>query len=611
MTPWGETVTPEQAWPEYPRPQLVREAWTNLNGLWQYAVRPRHAPMPERWDGEILVPFCIESPLSGVALRVTPEQRLWYRRTIALDALEPRTLLHFGAVDHHAAIWVNGAYAGSHTGGFDAFTVDVSDHLVAGDNVIVVAVDDPTSAGDQPRGKQHLKAQGIWYTPVTGIWQTVWMEQVPRANHIAEVRVATDVVAGAITVEALLARPTRDPTLAVTLTARLGERVVAHGRARPDRHVRLEIADPLLWSPDQPVLYDLDVALARVPDPTPPASARGPVAGIARAVPLHGAEEAALYAAAGPVEAELDRVRTYFGMRSVAVGPHPESRQPTLLLNGAPLFNLATLDQGWWPDGLHTPPADAAMIHEIEFLKGAGFNAVRKHIKVEPARYYYHCDRLGLLVWQDMPSGFLPAQFIAPNDEGEGIRTAASMEGFERTLTRMIRGLCGHPSVVVWVLHNEGWGQFDSARLTTWIRALDPSRPIDAASGWLDLGAGDFIDRHDYSPDPAAPAGDGRRAPVIGEYGGIGWPIQDHLWDPDIRNWGYQTLHDEAAVKASYGRVTAAILEARRSQGICAAVYTQTTDVEGEVNGLVTYDRRVEKLPREWLANVNAALRSG
>lgn len=596
LTRWGESIGPDGAWPEYPRPLLVRDRWENLNGRWQYAIRPRHAALPDAWDGEILVPFCVESRLSGVERRVTTDARLWYRRTFDHDGADGRTLLHFGAVDWHTAIFVNGAYVAAHTGGFDPFTVDLTDFLRSGTNELVVAVDDPTSAGEQPRGKQHAKPQGIWYTPVTGIWQTVWLETVPRANHIAEVRIAPAPDDDAVIVEVLLARPTRDPTLAATVSISLHGNAVAATTIRPDRAVRVDVPDCARWSPGQPTLYDVDVALVRVSDPLP------------RETQLRDAAEATAYAGAEPVEAALDRVRTYFGMRTIRVGAHPESGAPTLLLNGEPVFHLATLDQGWWPDGLLTPPADAALVYEIEFLKAAGFNAVRKHIKVEPARYYWHCDRLGLLVWQDMPSGFWPAQFVHPNDSAEARRTSVAGDAFERELARMVRSLCMHPSIVLWVLHNEGWGQFDTARLVDFVRGIDPSRPVNATSGWLDVGAGDVVDRHDYAPEPTAPVGDGRRARVIGEYGGIGWPVEGHLWNPDMRNWGYQTLHEFDAVRAAYARAADAIVRARDEAGVCAAVYTQTTDVEGEVNGLLTYDRRVEKLPPEWLAQVHARL---
>jgi beta-galactosidase/beta-glucuronidase len=608
LTPWGERVTPETAWPEYPRPHRVRQDWLTLNGSWRYAITPLRAPMPQRWDGEILVPFAVESALSGVRRQVTPEDRLWYQREFEVPAAwrDMRVLLHFEAVDYEAAVWVNGGLVTTHRGGFDPFTADLSAYLQEGPNTLVVAVWDPSNRGEQPRGKQHLTPSGIWYTPVSGIWQTVWLEPVPSANHIDEVRIEPDPQAAAIDVAVLLARPTRSREVAVRLRVLAEGRQIAETIAPADRLVRLTLPEARLWSPRSPFLYELVAELVDVDDPLPEDDA--PRSTPARAVPLRGQAEAERFAGASVRGEATDRVTACFGLRTIEVGPHPDSGAPVLLLNGQAEFHLATLDQGWWPDGLHTPPSDAALVHDLEYLKAAGFNAVRKHIKVEPARFYHHCDRLGILVWQDMPSAFAPAQYVAPNDEGEAVRKTAAIEQYELELRRMVSRLRSHPSIVVWVIHNEGWGQFDTVRLAAWVKLLDPTRVVDAASGWRDVEAGDLLDHHDYAEAPATLPMHPTRAVVLGEFGGIGWPLQGHLWDPAMRNWGYQTYFDESAVHEAYRRKLDPVIAMHRAGTLAAAVYTQTSDVEGEVNGLLTYDRRVAKLSREWLRGVHAPL---
>ena len=609
LTRWAKEL-PDVPFSEHPRPTHTRESWLNLNGRWRYKITPNNEPMTDKttdhWDGDILVPFCIESELSGVQRQLLPDQRLWYQRDFELATVAARTLLHFGAVDYECAIWINGAFAGAHSGGFDAFTIDITAYAREGTNSIRIGVNDATSRGDQPRGKQHLKPNGIWYTAVSGIWQTVWIEQVAATAHIEEIRITPLLEQKAVDVVTFLHRPTRDPNLAVRLVVTLNSTEVTQVIARPDRQIRIPIDNPQLWTPDAPVLYDITAELIGIDDPLPAEETSN---SIERRTPLRGPTESALYANAKPQDAPvIDRVQSYFGMRSIELGPHPDHNQPTLLLNGQPVFHLGTLDQGWWPDGLHTPPSDAAIVDELEFLKASGFNTLRKHIKVEPARFYYHCDRLGLLVWQDMPSGFLPAQFVAANDEAEALRHSRSSDTFEIELQRMIRVLAHHPSIVVWVLHNEGWGQFDTKALTERIRGLDPTRLICASSGWLDVGAGDMIDKHDYSPKPTPPNPDGKRALVMGEYGGAGWPVEGHQWDPSLRNWGYQTYHTREALQAAYQEFTTAIINMHHTHGLCAAIYTQTSDVEAEVNGLLTYDRSIEKLPRDWLRQVHAEL---
>jgi beta-galactosidase/beta-glucuronidase len=605
-TPWSATVTAGAVLDDYPRPQMVRERWLNLNGRWRFAIRARSAPVPDAWDGEILVPFPVESSLSGVARAVRPDERLWYERelTVPVDWAGQRILLHFGAVDFEASVWLNGGLVGVHRGGFDPFSFDVTDFLRPGKNVLVVGAWDPTSDGAQPRGKQHLAPEGVWYTAVTGIWQTVWVEPVPSEHYIAEVRVDADT--DGVDVAVMLDRPTTRTNLAVRLVVSEDGREIASRLIPPDRKVRIPIVRPRLWAPEHPFLYDLTAELVPVEDTAGASSTErtGPL----RPYPLRGAEELERYARAVVAGDAIDAVRGYFGMRLITVGPHPRTGRSCLLLNGEPVFHLGTLDQGWWPDGLLTPPSDDAIVFELEYLKAAGFNTVRKHIKVEPDRYYHHCDRLGVLVWQDMPSAFVPAQFVAPNDGGEALKRLDVMEQQELEMRRIVGCLGSHPSIVMWVVHNEGWGQYDTARLARWLGDLDPGRLVNAASGWLDVGVGDVRDRHDYAEAPAPPKPPGRRALVLGEFGGIGWPVDGHLWDPAKRNWGYQTYAARAEVEGAYRKKIEAIVAMWRDGGLSGAIYTQTSDVEGEVNGLLTYDRRVEKLSPAWLRSVHAPL---
>ncbi len=405
VTRWGKAVTPQNAWRSYPRPQMKRSAWANLNGLWDYAIRPKATPRPSVMDGRILVPFAVESRLSGVARPVTPNDRIWYRRSFAVPAewRGQRVRLHFGAVDYEAHVSINGSMVGSHRGGSDTFTFDVTDYLKPGENELVVQVTDPTSSGAQPRGKQQLKPEGIWYTPVSGIWQTVWLEPVPDL-HIEDVRLTPDIDAGTIGVDVALNRSAAD-TDAVRITARAGGRIVSSALVRANRPATLPIADSRLWSPDDPFLYDLDIELVSVRSPFAAATPTNPNPHGDRGGLVLTEREAALYRTAAVTSGARDRVQSYFAMRKSSIGPGPVAGQPSMLLNNKPVFQNGTLDQGWWPDGLLTPPSEEAIRWELKYLKDAGFNMLRKHIKVEPAQYYYEADRLGILIWQDMPSG--------------------------------------------------------------------------------------------------------------------------------------------------------------------------------------------------------------
>ncbi|WHO39863.1 glycoside hydrolase family 2 TIM barrel-domain containing protein [Sphingobium sp. AP49] len=606
VTRWGKAVTPDNAWQSYPRPQLQRKEWRNLNGLWDYAITDPAVARPAKMDGQILVPFPVESRLSRVARKLTPEQRLWYRRAFTVPAgwAGQRIMLNFGAVDYAAQVMVNGAIVGGHKGGFDAFGLDITDYLKPGQNELMVQVADPNSAGTQPRGKQSLEPSGIWYTAVSGIWQTVWIEPVPRL-HIADVRATADIDRGVVEVDVALSNWASD-TDAVRLTASSGGKTVASTILRGNRHATLAIPGAHLWSPDDPFLYDLKAELIDVRDPYAGMAERDRHAYDARFT----VGETRRYADAQPVGAPRDTVQTYFAMRKISVGQGPVRGQPVLLLNNKPLFHNGTLDQGWWPDGLLTPPSEEAMKSDLIFLKQAGFNMVRKHIKVEPARYYYDADHLGMMIWQDMPSGGGEDQFVAGTSQGQAIFPAATMADHISELTRMVGNLRAFPSIVLWVVNNEGWGQFDSATLARTVKGLDPSRLVDADSGWMDVapGVSDVFDIHSYEDKPNVPTRHADRAIVLGEYGGVGLPVQGHLWKPGKSLWSYQVAGGDGDYLTRYRAKMEEVIRQARDHGLSASVYTQTSDVEDEINGLLTYDRAQAKASAADLAKIAAPL---
>jgi hypothetical protein len=546
---------------------MVRRRWQNLNGLWDYAIRPKDAPQPAHFDGRILVPFPVESALSGVMKRVGPENRLWYRRTFSLPKgwAGRRVLLHFGAVDWEATVWLNGRELGTHRGGYDAFSFDVTPALQpASEQEIVVAVWDPSDAGTQPRGKQVREPHGIWYTPTTGIWQTPWLEPVEPA-HIESLKITPDLDQSAVTLEVAALTPSGTATIKAEVldggkVVQAGEVSVleASGRIRP--RLILRIPNPKPWSPDSPHLYGLRFAL---------------------------------YA-----DGRLtDEVSSYFGLRKVSVGRDDAGRL-RLCLNNAPLFQFGPLDQGFWPDGLYTAPTDAALRYDVEVTRRLGFNLARKHVKIEPDRWYYWCDKLGLLVWQDMPSG---DRYIGARDP-DITRSEASARQFETELKALLDGRGNHPCIVMWVPFNEGWGQWDTCRIADLLKQWDPTRLVNPASGWADRGCGDVHDIHTY-PGPAAPPLEANRAGVLGEFGGLGLPIRGHTWQEE-KNWGYRSYTNADELADAYEGLIQR-LRPLIGGGLAAAVYTQTSDVEIEVNGLLTYDRQLIKIGARRLAAIN------
>jgi beta-galactosidase/beta-glucuronidase len=563
MTCWAAEVTPENVWQEYPRPQLCRPEWQNLNGLWDYWITNRTDKTRRIRAGEILVPFPIESALSGVKQSLDPGELLWYRRTFSIPAAwqGKRVLLHFGAVDWQSTIFINDQPIGTHTGGFLPFCFDITDFLTSNglQNELLVSVWDPTDTQWQQRGKQVLKPKSIWYTPVSGIWQTVWLEPVPQA-YITGLKITPDIDKGTARVEVNF-NGTITGSTKVNLTVYDAGICVATGEIDSVDHViTVQIPNPKLWSPTSPNLYDLEITAGE------------------------------------------DRVTSYFGMRKFSV------KDGHLCLNNRPLFQYGPLDQGYWPDGLYTPPSDQAMKSDIDLVKRLGFNMLRKHVKVEPARYYYYCDQIGLIVWQDMPNGGNAVSELTStlaiafgtrrrdsNYHYAGREQAASRQDFQRELQEMVDHLYNFTCIGMWVQFNEGWGQFDSDKTARWLKQYDPSRPVDHASGWFDQGGGDCKSLHVYKLKLPWLKSDGKRAVVLSEFGGYGLRVDGHQWNP-VAQFGYKTFATSKALSDAYIDLLLAQLKPWVDGGLSAAIYTQSTDVEIEVNGFVTYDREVEKM---------------
>jgi beta-galactosidase/beta-glucuronidase len=565
-TQWAEKIDPSNPLPEYPRPQMVRTEWQNLNGLWEYAVLPRGNSLPAAFGGRILVPFAIESSLSGVQKMVGENNELWYHRAFTLPASwkNRRILLHFGAVDWKSDVWVNDIRIGSHSGGYTPFSFDITPFLAkTGDQQLVVRVWDPSDRGYQPRGKQVEKPQGIWYTSVTGIWQTVWLEPVGEA-WISGLKTMPDIDRSTVSVKAELQGALPGDITGVKIFNE--GKIIGSGKASAGQEVLLSVADARLWSPESPFLYDLEVTLIR----------NGKI---------------------------IDGVKSYVGMRKISTR-RDENGIVRLQLNNRNYFQFGPLDQGWWPDGLYTAPTDEALAFDIRKTRDFGFNMIRKHVKVEPARWYYHADRLGILVWQDMPSGDRSPQWQTRNyfDGKEFQRSAVSEENFRREWKEIIDLTYSDPCIVVRVPFNEAWGQFKTPEIVEWTKNYDPSRLVNPASGGNHYDVGDLLDMHNY-PDPVMGLYSSQKCNVLGEYGGIGLAVEGHLWEKE-RNWGYVQYKTSAEATNAYLELAEKL---KKLIPFCysAAVYTQTTDVEMEVNGLMTYDRKVIKLKEEEISKVN------
>lgn len=567
-TVWAEKVTPENVWRSYPRPQLQRSQWMNLNGLWKFAVTDQATTKKQvKYEGEILVPFAIESSLSGVQRTFLPTDKLWYQHNFTIDEdwKGKNIILHFQAVDYECQVWVNNKLAGTHKGGNNPFEFDITKFInKSGDQMVELSVVDPTDQESISRGKQQLNQKGIWYTPVSGIWQTVWLEAV-NPQYIRQILPEADIHKKTVKLHLDVAGAKGQENIKVEVLDK--RKVIKTIEQKGTTDMEIEIPDAVLWTPASPQLYHLNVEL----------SVNGKI---------------------------VDNVKSYFTLREAGI-KKDACGYNRICLNGEPIFQFGTLDQGWWPDGLLTPPSEEAMLWDMVQLKEMGFNTIRKHIKVEPEQYYYYADSLGLMLWQDMVSGFSTerkqAEHVAAGAANDWNAPAEHSAQWQKEMFEMIDRLRFYSCITTWVVFNEGWGQHNTAEIVNKVMSYDKSRIIDGVTGWADRGVGHMYDVHNYPVSSMIlPEYNGDRISVLGEFGGYGWAIKEHLWNPEMRNWGYKNIDGAMALMDNYGRVIHD-LKTLVAQGLSAAIYTQTTDVEGEVNGLLTYDRKVTKMPTSLL----------
>ena len=577
-TRWGRELNKEMPLAEYPRPQMVRDSFICLNGIWEYAIYPTGRTF-EGYEGDIVVPFSPECLLSGVGRSVTPEDTLYYRKKFNFTKTGDRVLLHFGAVDYKCEVSVNGTCFGTHTGGYFPFEIDITKALKEGENEITLKVTDPSEQGSQASGKQTSKRGNIWYTPQSGIWQTVWLEEVPE-NYIKSLKITPDIDSDTLKVEIEAVGNIGE----VTVTALDGEKVLCSAATTAGSAV-LKIADYEKWTPENPRLYDLVIKSAS------------------------------------------DEVKSYFGMRKFGIGKDKDGFT-RLMLNNEPYFQNGLLDQGYWSDGQLTPPTDEAMVYDIVKMKELGFNMLRKHIKVEPARWYYYCDKYGMLVWQDMISGgqklntfyvgvipnihsFLnPMIYLSKKDNNYKLQQREKLEWrqqFEAEYEEMIDCLYNVPSICCWVPFNEAWGQFDAKRIGEWTKKKDPTRFCDHASGWYDQKGPDFRSVHKYIMPVILPKYDNRPI-VLSEYGGYSSKIEGHVWNWE-KSFGYQMYADKDKLTEAYRKLHEKQIIPNIKNGLSATVYTQVSDVEFEVNGMLTYDREIVKLHEDVVKEINEKLK--